>query len=279
MSRRPAPKRGSRGSPRKPATHSRTQSDRAARPDALVVEGRQAVFETLRAEAPVRRVLVAESAKPDASLQRILEAGRRQGVKLQTVPVARLDEISDRGAHQGVAAELAPFEYAPLEALCAPAALPGEPRLVVVADHITDAGNLGAIIRSAEAFGALGVVIPNRRAAQVTAATFKASAGAAAHLPVACVSNVARALQELKAAGFWVAGATEHAETPIWEADLKGAVALVVGNEASGLAELTRKACDMLVKLPLRGKVASLNVAQATAACIYEWVRQNPLSL
>ena len=147
--------------------------------------------------------------------------------------------------------------------------------LVVVCDHVTDAGNLGAIVRSAESVGASGVVIPNARSAQVTAATYKTSAGAVAHLPVARVPNLKRALQELKDAGFWVVGATEHAEDLLWDTDMTGRMALVMGNEHDGISELVLKNCDLACRLPQKGAISSLNVAQASTVFMYEWLRQN----
>ena len=147
--------------------------------------------------------------------------------------------------------------------------------LVVVLDHLTDAGNLGAIARSAESVGAAGIVIPNKRAARVTAATYKSSAGAISHIPVAQVANIASTLDRLKEEGFWVAAATEHAADVIWDANLKGKIALVMGNEGEGVSRLVLEHCDFGVKLPQVGDISSLNVAQASTACMYEWLRQN----
>ncbi len=150
--------------------------------------------------------------------------------------------------------------------------------LVIVLDHITDAGNLGAIARSAEVVGASGIIIPNKRSAHVTAATYKSSAGAISHVNVAQVANIAQTLERFKKEGFWVAGASEHAHDVVWDSNLKGKMVLVMGNEGEGLARLTQQTCDFLTKLPLAGKVGSLNVAQAATACMYEWMRQNRTS-
>ena len=145
---------------------------------------------------------------------------------------------------------------------------------MLVLDHITDEGNLGAIIRTAEVMGADGVVIPSKRAAQVTVGVYKTSAGAAFHVPIARVPNLVGALKTLKDGGFWVAGASEHAHADIWHAPLEGRIALVCGNEAEGISRIVGEQCDFLVALPQRGQVESLNVAQATTAVCYEWLRR-----
>ena len=133
----------------------------------------------------------------------------------------------------------------------------------------------GAIARSAESVGACGIIIPNKRAAHVTAATYKSSAGAIAHIPVSQVANISTCLDRLKKEGFWVAAATEHAQEYVWDANLKGRIVLVMGNEGEGVSRLVLESCDFGVKLPQVGDISSLNVAQASTACMYEWLRQN----
>jgi len=146
--------------------------------------------------------------------------------------------------------------------------------LIVALDHITDVGNLGAVIRSAEVVGASGVLIPSKRSAQVNEAVFRTSAGAVEHIKVAREANLANALKRLQDAGFWVCGASEHAKQDIWQAPLEGRIVLVMGAEDTGLARLTRELCDFEVKLPQRGVTQSLNVAQACTAIAYEWLRR-----
>jgi 23S rRNA (guanosine2251-2'-O)-methyltransferase len=146
--------------------------------------------------------------------------------------------------------------------------------LIVVLDHITDAGNMGAVLRSAEVVGATGVLIPNKRAAPVNDAVYRTSAGAVDYLKVAREPNMVAALKKLKAEGFWIAGATEHARQDIWQAPLEGRLALVMGAEDTGLSRLVRETCDFEVKLPQRGHTQSLNVAQAFTAIAYEWLRR-----
>ncbi len=145
----------------------------------------------------------------------------------------------------------------------------------MVLDHVTDDGNFGAIVRSAEVVGAAGVIIANKRAAGVTVGSYKTSAGAVMHLPIAQVPNIARALDDLKAAGFWVGGASEHAEGSCWDAPFEGRVALVMGSEGDGISRLVLEKCDFLTKLPRRGMTGGLNVAQATTALCFEWLRRN----
>ncbi|MDR2106167.1 MAG: 23S rRNA (guanosine(2251)-2'-O)-methyltransferase RlmB [Coriobacteriales bacterium] len=146
--------------------------------------------------------------------------------------------------------------------------------LIVALDHITDAGNMGAVLRSAEVIGATGVLIPSKRAAPVNETVYRTSAGAVEHLKVAREPNLVSALKRLKDEGFWIAGATEHARQDIWQAPLEGRLVLVMGAEDTGLSRLVRETCDFEVKLPQRGLTRSLNVAQAATALMYEWLRR-----
>lgn len=256
-------------------------SDRQAtakrRPAGEYIEGRRAAVEALRAGFPVKRALVAEGEGKDAALAQLVAYLHAAGVPVITRPRAELDALSAHGAHQGIAFEVGAFPYAELTDIVARA---GEgPALVVVLDHVTDAGNFGAIVRSAEVVGAAGVVIARKRAAEVNVGAYKTSAGAVMHLPIARVPNIARALEELKAAGFWTVGASEHAEGTCWETPLTGRIALVMGSEGEGLSRLVLETCDDLVRLPQRGMTESLNVAQATTALVYEWLRVNEAAL
>ena len=243
------------------------------------IEGKRPVIEALRSGVPVERVLLADNLKRDSMVQDILRKAKQAGVPVEEVRRADLDAKSERGSHQGVMAQTKPFAYANLQDIVVRANLQAEENgghaLVVILDHITDAGNLGAILRSAEGVGAAGVVIPNKRSAHVTAATYKSSAGAVVRVPIAQVANIKQTCERLKEEGFWVAGASEKADTCIWDANLRGKMVLIMGNEGEGLARLTQEACDFLVALPQMGEVASLNVAQSATACMYEWLRQN----
>lgn len=222
---------------------------------------------------PLERISLAEGTKPDRVLDEIVRRAAEQGVRVTSVARRDLDRASERGAHQGVIAMAAPFPFASLGEVISSAH--GSDRALVIAlDHVTDPGNLGAVVRTAEVIGAAGIVLPSRRSAAITPAAWKSAAGALAHVPIAREPNLVRALEQLKEAGFWVAGASEHAEQSVWEAPLDGKIALVMGSEGKGLARLTLETCDFLVRLPQAGKVGSLNVAQATTAIAYEWLRR-----
>jgi 23S rRNA (guanosine2251-2'-O)-methyltransferase len=242
------------------------------------IEGRNAVLEALRARMPLRRVLIAEGTKPDRSLDELARRCEQEGVPLVRVPRREIDAKSERGAHQGVIAEAAPYPYASLDEVLA-RSKGKEQSLIIVLDHITDPGNLGAIVRSAEVVGADGVLVAKKRAAAVTPAAYKASAGALAHVALAQEANIVRSLERCKEAGYWIAGASERASQSVWQAPLEGRVVLVMGSEGDGLARLTLEACDFLVRLPQAGKVGSLNVAQATTAIAYEWLRRSSKEL
>lgn len=246
------------------------------------IEGKRPVVEALRTHVPMKRLLIADNLKKDSLVEDILRKARQAEVEVKTVSRRKLDELSERGSHQGVMAETRPYDYAKVQDIIDAADAHAEEHdgfsLIVVLDHITDAGNLGAIARSAEVVGASGIIIPNKRAARVTAATYKSSAGAISHIPLAQVANVSQIIESLKQANYWVAGASEHATECIWDSNLRGKIVLVMGNEGEGLSRLTMQSCDFLVKLPQAGNVGSLNVAQAATACMYEIMRQNTAS-
>jgi 23S rRNA (guanosine2251-2'-O)-methyltransferase len=233
------------------------------------IEGRRAVVEALEVGMPLKRALVADS---DGSLADIVRQLEEAGVPIERSSRSKLDAISSHGAHQGVVVQAAPFRYADLSDVIERA---GEgDALVVLLDHVTDQGNLGAIIRTAEVVGATGVVIPSARAAGVGVGAYKTSAGAVLHLPVAQVPNLARAIEALKEAGFWACAATEHATDDVWHAPMGGRLALVMGSEGEGISRLVRETCDFSCRLPQRGRIESLNVAQATTVMCYEWLRR-----
>ena len=247
--------------------------DNVQAPKGEFIEGRRAAAEALRTGFPIKCALIAEGGERDVALSRLVDDLNAAGVRIKYVPRAQLDALSSHGAHQGVALEVGNFPYADVADILDRA---GEgPALVVVLDHVTDDGNFGAIVRSAEVVGAAGVVIANKRAAGVTVGSYKTSAGAVMHLPIAQVPNIARALDDLKAAGFWVGGASEHAEGSCWDAPFEGRVALVMCSEGDGISRLVLEKCDFLTKLPQRGMTESLNVAQATTALCFEWLRRN----
>ena len=244
------------------------------------IEGKRPVIEALRTHVPLKYILMADNLSQGDSLVRdIQRKAKNLDVPIKKVSKKKLDEISERGSHQGVMAEAAPFNYVNMTTILDAAKQSAEEHdgraLVVLCDHLTDAGNLGAISRSCEAVGASGLIIPNKRSARVEASTYKSSAGAITHVPVAQVSNIVQSIHRLQEEGFWVCAATEHTDDLVWNANLKGKIAIVLGNEHDGVSRLVLEHCDMYAKLPLEGEVASLNVAQAATAVMYEWLRQN----
>ena len=243
------------------------------KPATDLIEGRRAVAEALTVGIPLKNALVqAASGQKDQEIEALARQLEQEGIPVERVAKPVLDSLSSHGAHQGVIVRTQPFAYADLSEIIQRAG--SENALVVVLDHVTDEGNFGAIVRSAEVVGAAGVVIANARAARVGVGAYKTSAGAVLHLPIAQVSNLPRALEELKAAGFWTCGSTEHATQSVWEAPMGGRLALVMGSEGSGISRLMLEKCDFTCKLPQFGQVESLNVAQATTVMCYEWLRR-----
>ncbi|MCL2492376.1 MAG: 23S rRNA (guanosine(2251)-2'-O)-methyltransferase RlmB [Coriobacteriia bacterium] len=242
--------------------------------DKSVIEGRNAVIEALKAHVPIARVMIARGTKQDRSLELVKRLCSEQGVVCDEVARGELDSVSERGAHQGVIAQASPFPFASLDEVLTKV-VNESCALIIVLDHISDPGNLGAIVRSAEVVGASAVIIPENRSVGITPAAWKAAAGALAHLPLVQVTNIAQTIARLQRDNFWVAGASEHAEQIAWYAPLSGRIALVMGSEGEGLARLTQERCDFLVKLPQAGQVGSLNVAQACTVLAYEWSRQS----
>ena len=237
------------------------------------VEGKNAVMEALKAGRPLDKIYIARG-EQDKALRFIAQKGKAAGAVISEVDRRKLDAMSVTHAHQGVIAVAAVREYASVSDILALARDKGEAPLVVVCDEISDPHNLGAIIRTAECAGAHGVIIPKHRSAGVTAVVEKTSAGAVEHMAVARVGNLAAALKELQDAGVWIFGTAADGDRSLWEADLKGPAALVIGSEGSGMSRLTRESCDFLISIPLRGKVSSLNASNAAAIVLYEAVRQ-----
>ena len=238
-----------------------------------LVEGRNAVIEALRAGRALDKIYIARG-EQDKALRFIAQKGKAAGAVISEVDRRKLDAMSVTHAHQGVIAVAAVREYSTVADILAIAAERGEAPLVVVCDEISDPHNLGAIIRTAECAGAHGVVIPKHRSAGITAVVEKTRAGAVEHMAVARVGNLAGALKELQEAGVWIFGTAADGDRSLWEADLKGPAALIIGSEGSGMSRLTRDSCDFLVSIPLRGKVSSLNASNAAAVVLYEAVRQ-----
>jgi 23S rRNA (guanosine2251-2'-O)-methyltransferase len=226
-----------------------------------LVYGRQAVREALRGRREVLELWATERA--------VTSEAWLDEVKPKARPERELTELAGTRDHQGVVARVEPYRYADAYELAR-----AEKPLLAVLDRVTDPHNLGAVCRSAEGAGATGVVVPAHGSAVVTAAVARASAGAIEHLPIAVVTNLARYLEEVKGGELWVYGAAGDAETSMWDADLAGGAALVLGAEGKGLRPLVRRTCDVLVSIPLAGRVESLNVSVAAALLLYEARRQ-----
>lgn len=238
-----------------------------------IIEGRNAVVEALRAGVTLDKLYLARG-ETDAALGHIASTAREKGVVVVEADRRKLDGMSRTHAHQGVIAVAAVREYADVDAILNAARERGEPPLLVVCDELSDPHNLGAVIRTAECAGAHGVIIPKRRSAGLTAIVAKTSAGAVAHLPVARVPNLTTLLKELKKEGVWIFGSAPGGGTPLYQADLKGPTALVIGSEGGGMGRLVSEQCDFTVGIPMQGKLNSLNASTAAAILLYEAVRQ-----
>jgi 23S rRNA (guanosine2251-2'-O)-methyltransferase len=233
------------------------------------------VRERLRAGGEgIAELWLAESATRGAAFAELERLARAAGAKVRAAPRQKLDRLSGTDRHQGVVAVVADFAYAELADLLAAAAASGRAPLLVVLDGIEDPHNLGAIIRSAHALGAHGVVIPKDRAVGVTPAVAKASAGAVERCPVARVTNVAKTVEALKDAGVWSVALAADGERPLAQVDLKGPIALVLGSEGEGLRPLVRKTCDLSASIPMTGGIDSLSVSASAAVALYEAARQ-----
>lgn len=234
----------------------------------MKIEGRNAVLELLKTDKDIDKIMLLKGA--EGSLGRIFAMARQKNVRVQFADTKVLDKESETGRAQGVIAFVSEYEYADFSELCAPKK---GARFVVVCDGVEDVHNLGSILRVAECAGADGVIIPKNKSAQVTGAVVRISEGAANHIKVARVPGVNYAVDELKKSGFWVYALEADGEN-IYDCDLTGDIALVVGGENSGVAALTKKKCDKVLSLPLKGKVNSLNASVALGIAAYEAVRQ-----
>lgn len=240
-----------------------------------VIEGRQPVIEFLKAGHPVNKVLIAKG-NTHRALQQITALAKEQGAAVQEVSKEQLDRMSSTGNHQGVIAQIAAVEYAELDDLLSAPRDPEWDPFLLVLDGLQDPHNLGSILRSAEAARVSGVIIPKRRAVGVTPVVAKVSAGALSYVPVARVVNIARTIEQLKEAGFWVVGADMDGES-CYSQNLKGPIALVIGSEGEGLSRLVKENCDFLTRIPMLGQINSLNAGVAAAVLMFEVVRQRTL--
>ncbi len=233
------------------------------------IAGRNSVVEALRAGLPVTAIYVAEGAERDGRLREVFSEAAEKGLSLLEVPRVELDRMTHGAVHQGLAARVPPYEYAdPMELLEA-ASANREPALVVALDSVTDPRNLGAVVRSAAGFGAHGVVVPERRAAGMTASAWKTSAGAAARVPVAQVVNLTRQLKAYQDAGCTVVGLAADGDVALPDLDVDGPLVIVVGSEGKGLSRLVAETCDQLVSIPMASSLESLNAGVAASVALY----------
>ena len=237
------------------------------------LEGRNALTEALRSGRTVDKVFIA-AGETDKGLQRLAAQAKEAGAVVVPVDRRKLDQMSVTHAHQGVIALTAAKEYASIDDILQNAADRGEAPLIVICDELTDPHNLGAIIRSAECAGAHGVIIPKRRSVGLTAVVAKSSAGAVEYMPVARVTNINAAMDELKSRGVWIFGTAAEGSIPMYQADLTGAAAIVIGSEGDGMSRLVQKNCDVTVHIPMKGHINSLNASAAASILLYEAVRQ-----
>ena len=236
-----------------------------------IIFGRNAVIEALRSGRRIDKIYMISGA--EGSAKKIAGMAGERRVPVVFKDRKALDKMADGAAHQGVIAYAAPYGYAEVPDILAAAEAKGEEPFIVILDEIEDPHNLGAVMRSAEGAGAHGVIIPKRRAAELTETAIKASAGAAEYVPCARVTNIARTIDELKEKGIWIWGCDMDGQE-YSRADLSGGIALVIGNEGKGISRLVREKCDFIVSIPMRGKISSLNASNAAAVLMYEVDRQ-----
>lgn len=237
------------------------------------LEGRNALQEALRSGRTVDKVFIA-AGEIDRGLQRLAAEAREAGAVVVPVDRRKLDAMSFTHAHQGVIALAAAHVYYSIDDILEEAASRGEVPLIVICDELSDPHNLGAILRSAECAGAHGVIIPKRRSVGLTATVAKASAGAVEYMKVARVTNISAAIAELKQKGVWVFGTAAEGSIPMYQADLSGPAAIVIGSEGDGMSQLVRKNCDVMVNIPMKGRISSLNASAAASILLYEALRQ-----
>jgi 23S rRNA (guanosine2251-2'-O)-methyltransferase len=252
------------------STKPRPKSTSKRGSDAEWVAGRNSVVEALRAQMPVTAVYVAEGAERDGRLREVFKVAADRGISLLEVTRAELDRLTGGAVHQGLAARVPAYEYAHPDDLLEAAAAAGEPPLIVALDSVTDPRNLGAVVRSAAGFGAHGVLVPERRAAGMTASAWKTSAGAAARLPVAQATNLTRQLKAYQDAGCMVIGLAADGDVSLPDLDLAdGPLVVVVGSEGDGLSRLVAETCDQLVSIPMVSGLESLNAGVAASVALY----------
>ena len=262
--------------PRHKRPQAETEPKRREEPRELpddVLVGRNAVTEALKSGRGINKLWIA-SGDREGSVAEIAALAKEHGIVVQYVERAKIEALAGGHRHQGVLAYVAPVPYAELEDILKAAEAKGEAPFLVLLDELEDPHNLGALLRTADATGVHGILIPKRRSVSLNATVAKTSAGAVEYVPVARIGNIAQTLKKLKEKGFWVAGADMDGEKAYYEADLTGPLVLVVGSEGKGMSRLTKEACDFIVRMPMVGRINSLNASVAGSILMYESMRQ-----
>lgn len=240
-----------------------------------IIYGKNPIVEALEAGHEINKMVILEGSR-DRNLQKIIEAARSKKILIQFVDRKMMDKIAEGENHQGVIAYISPYEYYEVDALLKIARDKGEPPFLIICDEITDPHNLGSIIRTANAVGAHGVIIPKRRSAAINQTVVKTSCGAVEYVPVARVTNITQTIKTLQKEGVWIVG-TDMGAPVYYEANLTGSIGIVIGNEGDGISRLVKESCDFMISLPMMGAVSSLNASVACGVVMYEVVRQRNL--
>ncbi len=237
------------------------------------VEGRNAVIELLKSGKPVNKVFI-QKGERQGSINEVIKLAKKNNNLISEVEKSKLDTLSDTGHHQGVIAFVSAVEYKNIDDIFALASERNEDPFIMIADEIEDPHNLGALIRTAECAGCHGVIIPKRRAVGVTEVVAKTSVGATQYVPIVRVNNINETIKELQDRGVWIVGTDGSAETLYTEQDMTGPIAIIIGSEGKGMGTLTMKNCDFLVKIPMMGKITSLNASVSGGIVVFEALRQ-----
>jgi len=234
-----------------------------------IVIGRNAVIETLKGDRTIETLYISNN-KLEGSINTIISLAKEKRVLIKEVDKRKLDSMSDGGTHQGVIAKVTPYKYFEVSDILALAEERGEAPFIVILDEVEDPHNLGSIVRTAELFGVHGIIIPKRRSASVSATVYKSSVGAIEHVKIAKVTNLNATIEDLKQKGIWVYGTDIRAEEYSYQTDFSGPCAVIIGNEGRGISKLTIQKCDKLIKIPMVGKINSLNASVAGGIIMYE---------
>jgi len=238
-----------------------------------LIEGRNGVMEALKSNKSIESIMISKGTI-SGSLNTIIAIAKEKKIVIKEVDKKKLDSMSQSDNHQGVIAKVTPYKYCEIDDILNESKSRGESPFILILDEIEDPHNLGAIIRTAEICGVHGIIIPKRRNVGITPVVYKTSAGAVEHMKIAKVTNINSSIDLLKKHGVWVYGADMHGENYCFDTDLKGAIALVIGSEGRGISKLTKEKCDVLVKIPMKGKVNSLNASVAGGILMYEALKQ-----